>query len=153
MYDRDPKCVFVADTLAESHSVVAFLGANGIDAQVMNELTLGGFEGLTAWLPGKASLRGLEVWVTDPATADSARKLIAENEATLQRAEASRALRTEPISATCEECGRTAVFPPADQGTVQDCPHCRAFIDVPDADEENNESGVDFEEESAQPEE
>src|SRR4051794_17394034 len=34
------------------------------------------------------------------------------------------------VEATCEECGKKASFPAAQRGTVQDCPHCGAMIDV-----------------------
>jgi hypothetical protein len=34
------------------------------------------------------------------------------------------------VEAVCEECGKVATFPTAQRGSVQECPHCRAFIDV-----------------------
>jgi Putative prokaryotic signal transducing protein len=143
MYYRDPKCVFVGDILGLAHAVVAHLSGHGIEAQVMNEMTLGGFEGLTAWLPGKASLRGLEVWVVNPNDAERARRIIAENDEELKRAQDSRSRRTDPVTAICEECGHSATFPPSEQGTVQDCPHCGQYIDVPDleSDPGNSDDG------------
>jgi hypothetical protein len=140
MYYRDPKCVFVGDNVGIAHAVVAHLGSHDIEAQVMNEMTMGGFEGLTAWLPGKASLRGLEVWVVNPDDAEHARRIIAENDEELKRAQSSRARRTEPVSAICEECGQSATFPPSEQGTVQDCPHCGKYMDVPDLESDLGDS-------------
>jgi hypothetical protein len=34
------------------------------------------------------------------------------------------------IEVTCEGCGQTGRFPPAQRGSVQECPHCGAFVDV-----------------------
>src|SRR5690242_5389848 len=102
MYYRDPKCVFVeGESLARANLVVGWLAGHGIAAEVMNELTYGGFEGLTAMLPGKLSLRGIEVWVTDPADADRARQLLAQQAAEVE----AKANRTGTVEATCEECG------------------------------------------------
>jgi Putative prokaryotic signal transducing protein len=129
MYYRDPKCVFVeGESLARANLVVGWLAGHGIAAEVMNELTYGGFEGLTAMLPGKLSLRGIEVWVTDPADADRARQLLAQQAAEVE----AKANRTGMVEATCEECGTPSTFPAAEQGTIQDCRHCGAMIDVPD---------------------
>jgi hypothetical protein len=98
----------------------------------MNELTYGGFEGLTAILPGKLSLRGIEVWVTDLADADQARQLLAERAAEMQ----AKANRTGTVEARCEECGIVSTFPAAEQGTIQYCPRCAATMDVPDPDDD-----------------
>jgi Zn finger protein HypA/HybF involved in hydrogenase expression len=38
----------------------------------------------------------------------------------------------QPVEVVCEECDRTAQFPAVQGGTVQNCPHCGAFIDVGD---------------------
>ncbi len=35
------------------------------------------------------------------------------------------------VSLVCEACGRTASFPGKARGTVQSCPRCREFLDVP----------------------
>jgi hypothetical protein len=135
MYYRDQKCVYVADNIALAHTVVGWLGEQGIAAEVMNEMTLGGFEGLTAWLPGKLSLRGVEVWVTDPAEADRGRELVSACMHLLEAVGESRANRVGSAEAVCEECGAAAIFSASEQGTVQKCPHCGAYIDVPDPDE------------------
>src|SRR3954463_4442921 len=136
MIYRDPKCVHIDNNLARARLVAGWLDGQGIPAAVMDENTLGGFEGLVSILPSKLSLRGVEVWVTNPADADRARQLIAEHAAELKT---TRANRTGEIQATCEECGAAATFPASDQGTVQHCPQCGAYMDVPDPDEEWDE--------------
>jgi len=132
MYYRDPKCVHVDDNLARANLIVGYLGSHGIPAEVMDEMTLGGFEGLVSFLPAKLSLRGVEVWVKNPADADRARQLLAEQQAEI----AAKANRTGTVQAVCEECGTTATFPASAQGTIQDCPNCGAMLDVPDPDQE-----------------
>src|SRR5262249_38055950 len=119
------------------HAMVACLGVEGIEAQVMNELTLGGFEGLTAWLPGKASLRGLEVWVVNPTDSDRARQIVADKEAELAKIQTTRTENSEPVGAQCEECGTSSSHGPESAGTVQSCPHCGAYVDVPGGDDDN----------------
>jgi hypothetical protein len=133
MFHRDPKCVHVDYNLAHAQLVVGWLGSHGIAAEVMNEMTLGGFEGLVSILPSKLSFRGVEVWVNNPADADRARQLIADHAAELQ---ASRGNRTGEVEAVCEECDQPTTFPASEQGTVQQCPHCGAYVDVPGADDE-----------------
>ena len=41
----------------------------------------------------------------------------------------------EEVEATCEACGKVTVFPGSDAGTVQNCAHCRAYLDVPGGDD------------------
>src|SRR4051794_11933134 len=120
MIYRDPKCVHIDNNLARARLVAGWLDGQGIPAAVMDENTLGGFEGLVSILPSKLSLRGVEVWVNNPDDADRARQLLAERAAHLE----AKANRTGTVDATCEECGKVATFPAAEQGTIQDCPHC-----------------------------
>src|SRR5206468_3082965 len=98
--------------------------------------------------PGKLSLRGLEVWVANPDDADRARQLIAENAEELQ---AKRGDRTGDVEARCEECETATIFPAADAGTVQKCPNCGAYLDVPGADEEWDVGEPEGEREEGEP--
>jgi hypothetical protein len=128
MLNRDRRCVFVGDTMAAAVVTATWLTSQGIGAQVMDMMTLGGLEGLTGWAPG-ISARGMEVWVDDPTRADEAREILAEHQAS--RAEhAAAAEQRGPVTVACEECGRTSIFPPNQYGTTQDCPHCGAYMDV-----------------------
>jgi Putative prokaryotic signal transducing protein len=132
MIHRDSKCVHVDDNLGRARLVAGWLSGQGIPADVMDENTLGGFEGLVSILPDKLANRGVEVWVKDPADTEQARQLLAERAAEAE----AKAQRTGIVEAVCEECGQTATFPAAEQGTIQDCPHCGAMIDVPDPDDD-----------------
>jgi hypothetical protein len=132
MIYRDPKCVHADNNLAKARLIAGWLESQGIPADVMDEMTLGGFEGLVSILPSKLSIRGVEVWVIDPADADRARQLLAERAEEL----AAKASRTGTVEAACEECGAVSAFPAAEQGTIQNCPRCGASMDVPDPDED-----------------
>jgi hypothetical protein len=125
---RDPRCVFVANTMANAVVTATWLSQNGIPARVMDLMTLGGLEGLTALAPG-ISARGLEVWVNDPADAPEADRLLAEHEAALTQ-QAAEAEQRQPTQVVCEDCGKSSLFPADQYGTTQDCPHCGAYLDV-----------------------
>jgi hypothetical protein len=76
---------------------------------------------------------GFEIRVADP---DGwARQLADELTERLQSkraAWAARAARTGLVEVVCEECGRASEFPASEMGTVQECPHCEEYIDIPD---------------------
>src|SRR5438874_6215409 len=144
MTDRDPRCVIVVEELTTAVALVEFLTAKGFPSEVVQ----GGLIGKTDDSLGFSETRspGLEVRVTDPAKADDARKLLAEQAEAMQIARAAaqrRAERTGTIAATCEECGKPSDWPAAEMGTTQDCPFCGAYMDIPDPDE--NWDDVDFE--------
>jgi hypothetical protein len=79
MISRDPKCVFVASDAAQAAVVANWLEHQSIPARVMDTMTLGGLDGLTAWTG--VSARGIEVWVLRPDDAERARALVEEHNA------------------------------------------------------------------------
>ena len=127
---RDPRCVYVTDDLSAADVISSLLTSHGIPAQVMNQATLGGLLGLT-WLSSKGvSSVGIEVWAINPDQVEAARALLDQHTDLLQQ----KAIRLEqlgPVEATCEECGHKAIFPGKERGTIQECPKCREYIDVP----------------------
>jgi hypothetical protein len=135
MLNRDPRCVFVADTMGLAEIVASWLRSQEIPAEVMDLNTLGGLEGLTPFVPrGLVSARGIEVWVTDLSQAEQASQLLKDHaeQFASRRAEAK---DLESIEVECEECGATSTFPGQERGTVQDCQHCGAYLDVPGEEE------------------
>ncbi len=46
------------------------------------------------------------------------------------------------MAAVCEECGKSSEWPAEVMGTTETCPHCQAYMDIPDPDDDW--SGVDF---------
>ena len=127
---RDPKCVFVTNDPGLADVLVTCLGHEGIEAQVMNRATLGGLLGLTVFSLTGVSADGIEVWVKNPDDVPRALQIIsAEQEARSQRTAAQE--ESGPVNATCEECGRDSTFAGKYRGSVQDCPHCGKYMDVP----------------------
>jgi hypothetical protein len=101
----------------------------------MDTATLGGFDGKTSITPWVASNRGIEVWVPE-GDIDRARELLASKTEEFQQKAHRRATRTGTVEVVCEECGRAATLPASTAGTVEDCPNCGAYLDVPDPDDE-----------------
>ena len=140
MLYRDPKCVFVANDFGQADVVAAWLQGQGIDAEVMNQATMGGF--LSPLLVRSAT--GVEVWVVDSAQAADAIRLLADQEMALIANKTLKEQTGPPLVVVCEECGKTQHFSgPRERGTVQNCTHCAAYLDVETADE-----GEDFSERS-----
>jgi hypothetical protein len=140
--------VFVTHKLTDAVVTATWLTGQGVPARVMDEMTLGGLQGLTAWVPG-VSLHGIEVWVEDLDHVSRARELLVDHEAFLgRRAQAAEA--AGPIEAVCEECGESSVYAGNQIGTIQDCPHCGAYVDVEssDADTESADEFGEQDEES-----
>jgi hypothetical protein len=149
MIYRDPKCVFVGNDSASANLILGLLEGAGFPAQVMNEATLGGFEGVTGLVPG-FSHKGLEVWVTNPDHAEPAKKFIEEEMKAAEVERQKRATRTGTVTAVCEDCGKSSEWPAAVMGTTEICPHCSGYMDIPDPDEDW--SDVDFGEEEGEEE-
>jgi hypothetical protein len=139
MISRDPKCVFVASDAAQAAVVANWLEHQSIPARVMDTMTLGGLDGLTAWTG--VSARGIEVWVLRPDDAERARALVEEHNALQSDLEAQDPA-SRPVLAFCEECGNTTEFPGQQRDTIQPCPQCGADIDVSDWEHADEEAGA-----------
>lgn len=142
MLYRDPKCVFVTEDPGIADVIVDSLGHEGIQAQVMNRATLGGLVGLTVFSKTGVPAAGIEVWVLDEKQVPRALEVIEEfSNRRSERKSANEALGD--IDAKCEECGESSTFPGKLRGTVQDCPRCGAYMDIPGGDEEFDWSAAD----------
>ena len=61
------------------------------------------------------------------------RKIPLDDEQALAEAAASALIGFDEagtIEVTCEKCGKQTEFPAAQFGSVKNCPHCNAFVDV-----------------------
>ncbi len=141
MIYRDPKCVFVGKDGATANLIAGILIGAGFPAEVMNEATLGGFEGITGLVPG-FSHKGVEVWVVDPAHIEPAKQLLDEELKAVEAEKQRRANRTGTVTVACEECSKSSDWPSSEMGTTVTCPHCGAYMDIPDPDDQW--SDVDF---------
>lgn len=124
---RDPFVAYNASSNVEAQIVCGLLIDAGIEAQAIEDHSLAGL-----WVGGTmAEIHKPQVWI-ERADAERARPLLTEYEdKAAERRAAARDTR-RVIDVKCEECGTSSEFPAAQQGTVQNCPHCRAFVDVGD---------------------
>jgi hypothetical protein len=64
-----------------------------------------------------------------------------------------RSNRTGTVTAVCEECGKSSEWPATIMGTTETCPHCAAYMDIPDPDDDWAEVDVGEAEEADKAEE
>jgi hypothetical protein len=122
----DPVKIYAAASNVEAQMICRLLQAAGVEAFAGED-----FSAVGAWWGGTVpGVFDASVYVSR-ADAEEAAALIRQHERL--RAERSSALGTE-VEATCEDCGKLAAFPAAQRGTVQNCPHCGAFLDVGEGD-------------------
>ncbi|MFO0821504.1 MAG: DUF2007 domain-containing protein [Pirellulales bacterium] len=121
---KKPVIVYTAATNVESHMIVEMLHANGVPAYAVEDQS-----GVSLWAFGTISqFHKPNVWV-DEATFEKAAELIQDFEDKKQS-------RNTPVEATgdiqviCEDCGKSTSFPRSLDGTIQECRHCGAYVDV-----------------------
>ncbi len=120
-------CVYRALDVAEADIVSAWLADQGIDAHVTNRNPA-----MNLYVPSVVSPKGIEVCVLDPQQAERAKELVRQH-IELRKQKSKEPDSGRMIEAVCEECGAAAQFPFEQRGTVQTCPHCRQYLDVPEA--------------------
>ena len=120
----EPICVRRTATLEEAEIVVAWLAEQGIQATIADPSSTG----VIAF--GVTDEEGVEVFVTDEETADRAEKLLDDHDEQMRARHASAG--QGPVEVTCDECRQASTYQASDRGTVQDCKHCGAHLDVPD---------------------
>jgi hypothetical protein len=153
--EHDPRAVLVTDNAKVAETVIAWLASEGIAAEVFvppPKVTSDPLTGMTEGAP----VEEFEVRVTDPGRAEDAKKLLgdAQRAAALREIRDKRSHRTGTVTAVCEECGKSSEWPAVAMGTTEVCPHCQAYMDIPDPDDDQW-SDVDFgkdEEEEAEKE-
>lgn len=125
---RDPVAAYNAANNVEAHLVRNALLLSGVEAHVTEDVSQVG-----TWLGGLIpEIHKPQVWI-DRADIERAKPILDGFE---RRAAELRGTRAEgdaaepPIEAICEDCGGRASFPAAQRGSVQQCPHCRAYLDV-----------------------
>ena len=124
---RDLICVYRAVDVGEADIVAAWLAEQGITVHVKDRYAAG-----TMQTPLIVAPKGIEVCVVDPEVAERAKALVRQHlEHRKQKTNEPAMGRT--IEAVCEECGMASRFPFEQRGTVQTCPHCRQYLDVPEA--------------------
>jgi hypothetical protein len=126
----DPIAAYNAQSNTEAHLVQQFLESEGIESSVTEDNSLVG-----QWMFGLLpEIHKPQVWV-NRADADRVAELLTKFEQRHRERNANTAAaETAAIEVRCEGCGRTSTFAGNLQGSVQDCPHCGAFVDVGEVD-------------------
>jgi hypothetical protein len=122
----DPVRVFRAATNMQAHLLCGYLEQNGIETHVLEDNPT--HEWLFGLLP---QVHKPEVCV-DRCHVDDARSLVEtfELEERQRNSQIISALQSEPVAVDCEECGKKSTFPASQLGTLQECSHCGAYVDV-----------------------
>jgi hypothetical protein len=119
---RDPVAVFNPATSEEANLVRNLL----VDADVEAFVT----EEISEVFGSDAAGSNPQVWV-ERANVEQAQGILEEYERQWRKNRAEQqAAAGPPVEAVCEECGQRSAFPGAQKGSVQNCPHCHAFMDV-----------------------
>jgi hypothetical protein len=125
---RDPVAVYNAANNVEANLVKMALINSGVQAFVTEDISQVG-----VWAFGLLpEIHKPQVWV-ERADIERAKPILEEYErrALEQGAAAPGDGATgSPIELVCEECGQRGSFPATQRGSVQQCPHCKAYVDV-----------------------
>lgn len=124
-----PIAVYNAESNIEAQLLCDYLERNGIEAYATYDESVAGL-----WAFGHMpEIHKPQLWI-DQSNAEPAKALLTqyERERSERSANADSSDSTAVIDVVCEECEKTTQFPAARRGTVQDCRHCGAFIDVED---------------------
>ena len=130
-----PLPFYVAPDVRVAEWVVSKLLEMGIPAEVKPDIPATTVDPLTG-ATMMADPAGFEVVVTDPSKLEEARKVLADQKDEVEARRAARAARTGTVTAECEECGKESTWPAAAMGTTETCPHCTAYMDIPDPDDD-----------------
>ena len=139
----DPRTVLITDNRKVAETVVEWLCAEGIAAEVFFPPAPTSSDPLTG-LTEAPTTEEIEVRVMDLQKVEDAKKLLssAQRTAQLHAIREQRARRTGTITAVCEDCGKPSEWPASAMGTTENCPHCTGYMDIPDPDDDWE--GVDF---------
>jgi len=120
---QEPVCIRRTATVEEADIIVAWLEEHDIEASVLDRDN----PGVMAF--GAADIEGIAICVTNESTAQRAKALLDEHDK--ERAQRSSVTPASgPLEVACDECGRENRFPAEARGTVQQCTHCGAHLDV-----------------------
>jgi hypothetical protein len=130
---RKPIAVYNAATNIEAHAVKLLLVESGVEAFAVDDVSVVGL-----WAFGTLpEIHKPQVWI-DEADLDRAMPILQayEKQQVARVAAASSSDARLSISVVCEDCGQPSEFPASDRGKIRQCPHCRNYVDVEEADEE-----------------
>jgi hypothetical protein len=121
---KEPIAVYTANSNLEAHMIATMLNDSGVPAFAVEDQS-----GASLWMFGTiGQIHRPKIWVDKP-TETAARQLIQDFE-DRRRERRNRVPGTDTIPVQCEKCGETSLFPDTQNGTVQNCPKCDAYVDV-----------------------
>ncbi|MFZ5829421.1 MAG: putative signal transducing protein [Planctomycetota bacterium] len=123
---EDPVAAYNAENNMEALLVQRYLESEGLETHVTEDNSPVG-----CWMFGTLpEIHKPQVWISRR-DVDRAAALLTEYERRKAAHDAERAARaTSKIEVHCEECGKTSEFAGSLEGSVQNCPHCNAYVDV-----------------------
>lgn len=129
---KQPVVAYTASGNIEAHLIVNMLHNNGISSLAVEDQS-----GVSLWELGRLNqFHKPEVWIDKP-TEEKVRELILLYEAN-NRKRNNPGKGTGKIDAECERCGKSSTFLETLVGTIQNCLHCNAYIDVGELDWEDD---------------
>jgi hypothetical protein len=134
---RDPVAVYNAANNVEAHLLRNALGTAGVEAFVTEDISHVG-----TWILGLIpEIHKPQVWV-ERADVERVKPILDDYErraAELRDANTQDEQTQTAVEVVCEECGERSAFPVIQLGSVQQCPHCGAYVDVVDDEASENE--------------
>ncbi len=126
---RDPVAVYNAANNLEAHLLRDALRDSGVEAYVTEDVSQVG-----TWALGLLpEIHKPQVWV-EKQDIEHARAVLDQYERRAaelrEEADGQETSTGHKVAIVCEDCGEPSSFPPGQLGSVQQCPHCGAFVDV-----------------------
>ncbi len=129
---RDPISAYNAETNHEAHFVRLVLEQGGVEAFVMEDLSPVGI-----WMFGLLpEIHKPQVWIERSDIERAKPLLVKYEQERSERPNPTTQEDTKPIEVVCEECGKPSLFTASNRSTIQDCPQCGAYVDVPGGNDE-----------------
>ncbi|MEM7626875.1 MAG: hypothetical protein AAF333_14875 [Planctomycetota bacterium] len=123
---QDPVSIYQAENNQDARMDQLTLEAAGIRAVAIEDNSA-----TTFWYLGPLQgINNAQVWI-ERGDAERAKALVDEYaRKRAERRRKSRAKDAETIDAVCEDCAKTTTFPGTMRGSVQECKHCGAYVDL-----------------------
>ena len=127
----DPVSIYKAESNQDARMAQLYLESQGIPAVAHEDNSVTG----NWFLGGLTSIHNSEVWV-DRSNGAQAEALIEEYVAKRRdQRKAEKSKQGDTLEVVCESCGKTMTFPASLKGTVQECRHCKYYVDLSDDEE------------------
>lgn len=134
--------LFISDDVRSVELIAEFLQKKGIPCEIVHHMPESDGVGLTPFATS-GSTNHLEIQIHDAEKMEEAKALLASHAQELLETSKLVDITPAEVVVTCDECGQQGFFPGELAGTVQDCPHCGTYLDIPGGPDEYDWSIVD----------